>query len=215
MRVFGHVGLGITVEVRNEPPVAVDDMVTGMEDTSIVADSGFLLLNDTDLDGDPLTAVLASPPGHGTVVLSADGGFTYQPARNFNGVDSFTYVANDGQADSAPATVTIIVQPVNDPPVCSAASATTDEDVAVAITLPASDVDGDLLTYWIVSPPAQGTVALAGNVATYQGNLNHNGTDSFSFQVSDPWGAMSEVCTVSITIRPVNDPRWLSSKCGR
>jgi len=68
-----------------------------------------------------LTAILISGPTHGTLTLNSDGSFTYIPSLNFNGPDSFTYKANDGQADSAPATAHITVTPVNDPPGTSGA----------------------------------------------------------------------------------------------
>jgi len=72
-----------------------------------------VLSNDTDMDIDPLTAALVTPPIHGTLVLNNDGSFVYQPTANFNGLDSFVYKANDGAANSAAATVTITVNPVN------------------------------------------------------------------------------------------------------
>ena len=52
---------------------------------------------------------MVSGPAHGTLTLNADGSFTYTPAANFNGTDSFTYRANDGSADCNVATVTITV----------------------------------------------------------------------------------------------------------
>ena len=73
------------------------------EDTPVVAAG--VLANDTDVDGDALTAVLVSGPAHGSLTLNADGSFTYTPSANYNGPDSFTYKANDGQADSNVATV--------------------------------------------------------------------------------------------------------------
>jgi hypothetical protein len=71
-----------------------------------------VLGNDTDPDGDTLTAVLASGPSHGSLALNPDGSFTYAPAANFNGTDSFTYRAGDGELNSNPATVTIQVRAV-------------------------------------------------------------------------------------------------------
>ena len=68
-----------------------------------------MLANDTDPDGDPLTAALVSGPGNGSLALNADGSFSYQPNEDFVGQDSFTYAANDGTADSNVATVTITV----------------------------------------------------------------------------------------------------------
>jgi len=55
-----------------------------------------VLGNDTDADGDPLTAIVVSAPAHGALTLNANGGFSYTPAANYNGPDSFTYRANDG-----------------------------------------------------------------------------------------------------------------------
>jgi VCBS repeat-containing protein len=75
-----------------------------------------VLANDTDPEQQTLTAILVSGPAHGTLTLNADGSFVYTPAPNFNGVDSFTYMANDGSLNSNVATVTLTVNPVNDAP---------------------------------------------------------------------------------------------------
>ena len=68
-----------------------------------------VLGNDSDPDGDSLHAVLGSGPSHGTLALNPDGSFTYTPAGNFNGGDSFTYRASDGGLESNLATVTLTV----------------------------------------------------------------------------------------------------------
>src|SRR5206468_2553181 len=113
-----------------------------------------VLANDTDVDGDPLTAILVNGPAHGTLNLSSDGSFTYTPALNYNGPDSFTYKANDGQADSpTTATVSITVTPVNDPPGTSGGFALSLPDAlpiytTLRVTAPGvlandTDVDGD------------------------------------------------------------------------
>ena len=67
-----------------------------------------------DIDGDALTFKRIAGPQNGAVVVNADGSFTYTPNTNFNGTDTFTFAANDGTVDSAPATVTITVSAVND-----------------------------------------------------------------------------------------------------
>jgi VCBS repeat-containing protein len=99
----------ITVNPVNDTPVAQDDSYTTSEDTTLVIPALGILANDTDADGDTLTAVLDSAPSNGSLTLNADGSFTYTPDTSFTGVDTFTYHANDGTANSNIATVTITV----------------------------------------------------------------------------------------------------------
>jgi VCBS repeat-containing protein len=101
----------VTVTDINEAPSAVDDSVSGNEDTVIV---GNVLSNDSDVDGDTPTASLVSGPANGSLALNADGSYSYTPDANWSGTDSFTYTANDGALYSNVATVTITVNPVDD-----------------------------------------------------------------------------------------------------
>lgn len=94
----------------NTPPVAVDDAYSVIGGATLTVPAPGVLGNDTDADGDPLTAVLGSGPSSGTLVLQPDGSFTYTPAEDTVGAVTFTYRANDGAADSNLATVTITVQ---------------------------------------------------------------------------------------------------------
>ena len=103
--------------VPNTAPVAAPGSYNVAEDQTLTVPSPGVLAGATDANQDPLTAKLVSPTSHGTVTLNPDGSFAYSPAANYFGTDQFTYVANDGTADSAPATVTINVSPVIDPPV--------------------------------------------------------------------------------------------------
>ena len=136
-------------------PVAVDDEASTDEDVELVVAAPGVLGNDTDDDGDALTALLVDDVSDGVLGLASDGSFTYQPDPNFNGEDSFTYRANDGQADSNLATVTITVNPINDPPVADAGPAQT-VTVGDLVTLDGSNstdpVEGDPLTYaWTIT----------------------------------------------------------------
>src|SRR5205814_10262144 len=79
------------------------------EDTALTVAAPGVLGNDTDVDGNSLTAVLVSGPSHGTLTLDANGSLSFTPAVNYNGPDSFTYKANNGRADSNVATVYINV----------------------------------------------------------------------------------------------------------
>ncbi|MCC7283000.1 MAG: tandem-95 repeat protein, partial [Acetobacteraceae bacterium] len=107
----------LTVAPVNDPPVANDDAFGGPRDASIV---GNVLVNDTDPENDPLTAMLVNGPQHGQLVLNLDGSFAYTPDAGFVGHDSFGYMADDGSAQSGTATVSLNV--TAPPPVGGASS---------------------------------------------------------------------------------------------
>src|SRR5439155_1204227 len=138
----GVVTVTLTVNPVNDAPVAANDTYTTPEDTILTVSARGVIANDTDVDGDPLTAILVTSPAHGTLKLNSDGSFTYTPALNYNGPDSFTYKANDGQVDSPTnATVSITVTPVNDAPGTSGGvvaddSYTTPEDTTLTVVAP-------------------------------------------------------------------------------
>jgi hypothetical protein len=94
---------------------------------------------------------------------------------------------------------------VNDPPTADDQSVTTAEDTPLPITLTGSDIDGDPLTYIVVTQPQHGTLSGGGADWTYTPEADYNGPDGFTFKVND--GTVdSNVATVSITVTPVNDP---------
>src|SRR5690606_23603918 len=124
-----------------------------------------VLGNDTDIDGNPLTAVLENGPANGTLTFNADGSFTYTPKANWNGTDSFTYLTYDGTAFSNVATVTIAVNEVNDAPVASADAYTTAEDPQPTLSPPGvlgndTDVENHPFTAVLENGPANGTLTL-------------------------------------------------------
>jgi VCBS repeat-containing protein len=157
-----------------------------------------------------LTATLASGPSHGTAQLAANGSFTYTPAPNFTGTDSFTYRASDGAVESAPATVTITVTPVNDPPAAITDTATVAEDTTLTVAAPGVlsndvDPDGDLLTAVLATDTTSGTLTLAPDGSyTYTPQPNFTGTDVFTYRIDDGV-TLSDPVTVTITVTPVND----------
>jgi VCBS repeat-containing protein len=194
----------VTVTYDNKAPVASGHDYTTPEDTSLSVAAPGVLAGDTDAEGDPLSAVLASGPAHGTVSLNANGSFTYTPAADYNGPDSFSYRANDGAVDSNAATISISVSPVNDAPTCAARAATTDEDQAVDVSPSCTDVDGTPLNYAIVGVPAHGTASVVFGRLRYTPAADYNGPDSFTYRASD--GSLnSSPATVSITVDAVND----------
>ena len=182
----------------NSAPVAVNDSATTAEDAPVA-----IMLSASDKDGNPLTYSIVSGPAKGTLSGTAPN-LTYTPAADFSGMDSFTYKANDGTADSNTATASIAVTAVNDAPVALTKSATTAEDSPVAIALTASDKDGNPLTYSIVSGPAKGTLSGTAPNLTYTPAADFSGTDSFTFKAND--GTVdSNTATVAITVTAAND----------
>src|SRR5437667_11638028 len=103
----------------DQASVALNYSFATDEDTALTITAPGVLGNDTDVDSPALTAVVVTGPGHGALTLNANGSFTYTPAANFNGSDSFTYKANDGLLDSNVATVALTINPVNDAPLRS------------------------------------------------------------------------------------------------
>jgi VCBS repeat-containing protein len=141
-------------DLSNIASVAMDNNYEVDEDMPLAIAAPGVLGNDSSTNGAALTAAKVTDPSHGTVTLNADGSFSYTPNANFNGTDSFTYTASDGQADSTVATVTLTIRPVNDPPVADDDTATTQKNTAVIILVLANDSDADdePLTITSVSP---------------------------------------------------------------
>ncbi len=201
----------ISVNAVNDAPAGVADVYATDEDTALTIDAAAgVLANDTDADGDPLTATLVTGTANGTLTLNADGSFSYTPNADFNGTDSFVYTASDGTVSSGEITVTINVNAVNDAPVAAADAYSVDEDTALTIDAATgllandTDIDGDALAAAVVSGPANGALTLnADGSFSYAPNADFNGTDTFTYSVSD--GALTSEATVTITVNPVND----------
>jgi VCBS repeat-containing protein len=152
-----HYGFDLTLTVEappNSAPVASDDAYATQEDTPLTVAAPGVLGNDSDPDGDALTAVLVEGPDHGTLTLDEAGSFTYTPDADYNGPDSFTYKANDGSLDSNTATVSLTVRPVNDAPTVKVARGGScgANDRSGTLNLTVADVD---------SPVAGLTLAVA------------------------------------------------------
>jgi VCBS repeat-containing protein len=203
----------ITVNPVNDPPVAVNDSYATDEDTALVVIAALGVLdNDFDIDPNPLTASLVATTTNGVLVLNPDGSLTYTPAQDFNGSDSFTYVANDGTVNSLIATVTITVNPINDPPVAVNDTYATDEDTPLTVTASVgvldndTDVELDTLSAVIAVTTTNGALALnADGSFTYTPNQDFNGTDSFTYFANDGTDPSASPATVTITVNPVND----------
>ncbi len=102
----------ITVNAANNPPIAKDDSFAADENATLNKGGKGVLANDTDADGNTITASVVTAPQNGALVLNPNGSFTYSPHSNFHGLDSFSYKANDGIANSNVATVSITVNQI-------------------------------------------------------------------------------------------------------
>jgi VCBS repeat-containing protein len=206
----------VTIEVlpagTNVPPAAAADAYTTKQDTALEIPAPGVLDNDQDADGDALTAVLESQPAHGAVTLNANGSFTYTPNAGYTGSDSFSYRANDGEASSTAAEVTLTVLPAgsNLPPLAFGDYYEGEQGATLAVSAPGvlandQDGDGDSLSAVLESEPAQGTLALNSDGSfTYTPDPAFSGTDSFTYHADDGQ-AQSEAATVTIVVRPVGE----------
>ncbi|MBE7380910.1 MAG: tandem-95 repeat protein [Leptolyngbya sp. SIO1E4] len=197
----------LTVAAVNDPPVAEDDLAfPGDEDTPI---TGNVLANATDPEGDTLTATVVTDVTNGTLTLNPDGSFEYLPNENFNGTDTFTYEVSDGNGGTDQATVTLTVNPINDPPVAEDDLAFPgDEDTLITgnVLTNATDPEDDPLTATVVTDVTNGTLTLNPDGSfEYLPNENFNGTDTFTYEVSDGNGGTDQA-TVTLTVAAVNDP---------
>src|SRR5207247_106422 len=160
--------VSITITGVNDHPVAPNDSHPTDEDTTLDIVTSAVLSHHSDVDGDISCATLVRAPANGSLTLNSNGGFSYIPATNYLGSDSFTYKANDGQADSGIATVSITITGVNDAPVAVNDSYTTAEDTTLNVDphgarLNDSHVAGDTVTAGLVNQPTHGSLTLNSN----------------------------------------------------
>ncbi|MGK0701828.1 Ig-like domain-containing protein, partial [Priestia flexa] len=199
---FIIVNVQVIVNPVNDVPTVPDYQFTINEDTVL---SNRVV--GTDVDGDPLTYSLFSPPVNGTAVVNPDGTYTYTPNANFNGTDNFFVLVSDPNGGQAVSTLTITVVPVNDPPIApNVIEIVTNEDTAITSAVNAVDPDGDPLIYTLENAPINGTAVVDPQGSfLYTPNLNYNGPDTFTIRVTDTAGNFI-IVNVNVTVVPVNDP---------
>ncbi len=191
---WSEVGSATLIVEDNQPPVAADQDVATDEDAEVA-----IILSAADVDGpDPLTYRVDDQPAHGTLSGTAPD-LVYRPGANFHGSDGFTIVASDGADDSAPATVSITVRPVNDRPTATPRNVTVQSGGSVAVPLAGTDVDGDPLTFAVTTQPSHGVLTGTAPALTYTSTAGYTGPDSFTFTTND--GHVSSApATVAITV---------------
>ena len=195
----------VLVRPDNQAPVAQDQQVTAIEDTSTP-----ILLGGDDPDGDAVTFTLLTAPAHGTLTGSAPQ-LTYLPSPNYAGQDMFAFEVTDGQLTSNPATVTIQVQGVNDNPTAQIAASPLSGQVPLTVGFDgrgSSDPDGGIASYqWNFG---DGT----STASTLSHQFTTPGTYVVTLMVADIQGA-TDTATVTITAADANQPPVVSAGSDR
>jgi VCBS repeat-containing protein len=200
----------IVVSNVNDAPIAQDDEYSIAEDSTLTVNAlSGVLANDSDVDGDSLTAGLEIDVNDGILTLNSDGSFVYTPDANWSGTESFTYKANDGVFNSSAHTVTIHVTPANDAPSAIAQSVSTTQDTPVSGVLSGTDPEGDTLSFATSSNPQHGTLTINTSTGafTYTPDAGYTGSDLFSFTTTD--GALTSAAadvTITVNAAPVTPP---------
>jgi len=202
----------VNVGTVNHAPVALNDNYTTPADTVLLRSAPGVLANDSDTDGDALTAYLVSAAFYGEAALRTDGGFTYTPTLGFTGYDTFTYRVFDGLAYSNIASVRINVGAVNQPPTASDATVNTDEDTRLTGQVSASDPNDDTLTYTVPTPTLYGSLTLTQSTGAWlyiPSNRTTTYQDPFRVIVSD--GELTATATITIIVTADNDAPYFMS----
>lgn len=193
----------VLLRVANTAPVANADSFATANATALNVSAPGVLGNDTDAEGNTLSASAVTQPVHGTLSLSANGSFAYTPDAGYAGVDSFTYRVYDGTLYSSATTVSINV--AAHAPVAVADSYSTNAGMTLTVApsgVLANDTDslGHALTASVVTQPAHGTLSfLSDGSFVYVPTAGYSGADSFTYAVSDGT-AVSPATTVSLTV---------------
>lgn len=224
---FLYFRFDLNLSAVNGVPVGADDAIAMPEDGSVNVAAPGVLANDTDEDADTLRAVLVSAPSHAaSFTLQANGSYQYAPQADFNGSDSFIYVANDGTTDSNTVTVTLTVSPVNDAPsFTGGGNQTADEDAggqlipgwATGMSSGPQNESDQSVTFTVVSNTNPALFAAGGQpsvtptgLLTYIPGPDANGSATITVRAVDdgplPGTSISPVHQFTITINPVNDP---------
>ena len=199
----------ITVTPTYDQAIPVSDQYRGLSGEILeIPEILGILSNDTNVDNNPLQAILDAEVENGSLALAEDGSFLYDP-QGFAGTTSFRYRINDGTSESPPASVTLII---NSPPVIRDDAYSVQEDLSLEITAEQgvltndNDIDGDAITATLVDAPSHGTLEFQEDGSfSYQPKANFSGTDSFTYRISDLIDTTESVGNVILEVTPVND----------
>jgi hypothetical protein len=206
----GQADANVIIKV-NRNPEAADDYYSIPEGGNLVMAPPGLLVNDIDLDGDPLTICDNSNPTNGQVTMGVDGSFSYVPYADFSGTDTFTVKVCDEFGGSSTSTVFITVVADNKEPTAVTDSYSTPQDVPLDIAAPGLlsndfDPDGDRIEITgIASRPLSGNLRLGSDGSfLYTPETGFEGNDVFQYTISDPKGKTSTAAVLISVLPPTN-----------
>lgn len=199
--------VAVKVKKKNFKPVAnLQSMVVNRNS------SGTTTLTGSDADGDSLSFAVVTPPANGTLTVALPN-VTYTPKAGYKGKDRFTFVANDGMANSVVAAIEVnVVDPNNRAPIANPSIYWTNWKAPVATQVYASDPDGDPITYQIVEKPSVGKLTGKAPNLIYKPKKNFIGSVRFGYVVSD--GSVSSpvaYVTIHVSAPPVAAARSLAT----
>ena len=201
----------ISVTAVNDAPVAEPQSLTTNEDTALD-----VLLVGSDVESDSLTFSLMSLPQHGSLAGTIPN-LRYTPEENYHGEDAIVFAVSDAQSTSPQTTVSITIEPVNDPPTVENLQNATGEDTPITIELPYSDLDGDELSIQIIASDIEGIAAIVVDGSSRMLSYDPSRSDvlqeldrgesveeTIMSSVSDGNGGI-ETATVVITVHGITD----------
>lgn len=192
--------MALVVAPVNDAPRLAELSLSGREDEPL---KGRALA--TDIDGDTLEYAVAKQGSKGSAAIDeATGAVIYTPKANEHGADALTISVSDGRA-KAEAALRVSLSPVNDAPEAQAGAAQGEEDHPLQGDLIATDVDGDALSFRVLTQARRGALELDPKSGAWRftPRAHEHGKDSFRFEVSD--GKLRAAAEVALTIGAVND----------
>jgi len=193
-----------TIIDDDDTPDARNDNYSVDEDTVLTNN---VMTNDLGLGDPPVLVVSNTNPANGVLVINSNGNFTYTPAINFNGTDSFQYTIQDIDGDQATAIVNITVNPINDVPIANNDTYTTPEDTQLNANVITNDQNlFDLpISISLVNNVSNGSLTLNNNgTFSYMPNSEYFGSDNFTYKLTDGNGD-AVTANVNITVTFIND----------
>jgi hypothetical protein len=207
------VTIRVTAPVLSEP-TATNDVYQTASGVALTTAAPGVLTNDLSADGESLSAILVSPPLHGTLTLHADGSFDYAPDAGYGGMDGFSYQARQGEQSSDVASVTITVEAASSSALPTATAdryliGSTNRLVQSSDSVLSNDgPGGGTLTATLVASPEHGSLVLnAEGTFSYTADASFRGIDHFSYRVAN--GSGDATAEVELVSRPAELVRKL------